>query len=94
MASRVSGNPTVAVEAKMRKVVARASSSPPPRAREEMALMVGMGRVDRVVRVERRVERKWLVLEGGEDGLAFCLFVCSFVCFWSRTCKERERILW
>lgn len=62
MARRVSGRPTEAVEAKTRKVVARASSSPPPRAREETALMVGMGRAERAVRVVRRVRRKWLVL--------------------------------
>lgn len=47
----------------MRKVVLRASSRPPPRAREEMALMVGIGRVESVVRVVRRVWRKWLVLQ-------------------------------
>lgn len=64
IASRVSGNPTTAEEAKMRKVVARASSRPPPRAMEETALMVGIGRWERVERVWRRVVRKWFVLEG------------------------------
>lgn len=64
IARRVSGRPIVAVEARRRKVVLRASSNPPPRAREEMALMVGMGRAERVERVVRRVERKWEVLMG------------------------------
>ena len=55
----------------MRKVVLRASSKPPPRAREEMALMVGMGRAERVLRVRRRDVRKWVVLaRGGVGGLA------------------------
>ena len=48
----------------MRKVVLRASSRPPPRAREETALMVGRGRDERVVRVSRRAVRKAWVLEG------------------------------
>ena len=47
----------------MRRVVARASSRPPPRAREEIAEMVGMGRVEMEVRVERRWVRKAVVLE-------------------------------
>ena len=57
MASRVSGRPTVAVEVKMRMSVARASSRPPPRAREETADIVGTGRIERVFNVERRVLR-------------------------------------
>ena len=59
---RVSGKPTMAREAKTRRVVERASSRPPPRAMEETAEMVGMGRVERVVRVWRREERKEFVL--------------------------------
>ncbi len=66
MARRVSGSASAAVDAKTRKVVARASSRPPPRAREETALMVGMGRAESCVRVVRRVCRKWLVLEREE----------------------------
>jgi hypothetical protein len=62
MARRVSGRPTVAVEARMRRCVVRASSRPPPRAREEMALMVGMGRVERRVKVVRSEARKVTVL--------------------------------
>lgn len=62
MASRVSGRPTMAEEPKTRKCVHRASSRPPPRAREEMEEMVGMGRVERLVNVVRRVVRNWFVL--------------------------------
>jgi hypothetical protein len=47
--------------------VHRASSRPPPRAVEEMALMVGMGRAERAVKVARRLERKAVVL--GRDGV-------------------------
>lgn len=46
----------------MRRSVARASSSPPPSAVEETALMVGTGRTESMWRVERRVVRKALVL--------------------------------
>jgi hypothetical protein len=42
--------------------VQRASSRPPPRAREETALMVGIGREDSSVNVLRRFERKAAVL--------------------------------
>ena len=42
----------------------RASSRPPPRAVEEMALMVGMGRAERAEKVARRFERKADVLVG------------------------------
>ena len=62
MPSRVSGKPTTAREAKTRRVVASASSRPPPRAMEETAEMVGMGREESVVRVWRREERKSFVL--------------------------------
>lgn len=62
MPSRVSGSPTCAVEARTRKCVHRASSRPPPRAVEEMALTVGMGRAERAVKVARRFERKAVVL--------------------------------
>ena len=72
IASLVSGRPTVALEARRRKVLLRASSKPPPRASEEMALMVGMGRRERVVRVVRRVVRKVLVLRAR---VSFRLFV-------------------
>lgn len=62
IARRVSGRPTVAVEARTRKCVDRASSRPPPRATEEMAEMVGMGSAERVVNVSRRLARKSAVL--------------------------------
>lgn len=44
--------------AKTRKVVERASSKPPPRAREERAVMEGMGRLEMSRRVRRRFVRK------------------------------------
>lgn len=71
MARRVSGSPIWALAAMTRKVVLRASSRPPPRAREEMAVMLGMGRAERAVRVARRVVRKVRVLEvrGREGGI-------------------------
>lgn len=40
----------------------RANSRPPPRAREDIALIVGMGRVERAVNVVRRSERNFAVL--------------------------------
>jgi hypothetical protein len=52
----------MALEVRTRKSVERASSRPPPRAREEMALMVGMGRVERDLNVSRRLKRNWAVL--------------------------------
>lgn len=52
----------MAVVAKMRRVVARASSKPPPRAGAERAVRVGRGREERVERVVRRVVRKWVTL--------------------------------
>jgi hypothetical protein len=67
MASRVSGRPSLAVEAATRKVVVRASSRPPPRAEPLMAEMVGMGRVDSWVKVARRVERNSRVLLRRKD---------------------------
>ena len=42
----VSGRARTASAAKTRKVVERASSRPPPKAEEEIALMVGMGRFE------------------------------------------------
>lgn len=48
----------MADEEKIRNEVVRASSRPPPNAVEEMALMVGMGRVEIAVKVARRVVRK------------------------------------
>lgn len=62
MPRRVSGRPTWAVEARTRKWVQRASSSPPPRAVEDMALIVGMGRAERALKVLRRLKRKADVL--------------------------------
>lgn len=65
MPRRVSGRPTSALEERTRKWVDRASSRPPPRAREEMAEMVGMGRAEREARVVRRVRRNAAVLWRG-----------------------------
>lgn len=62
MPRRVSGRPTVALDVRTRRCVDRASSRPPPRAREEMAEMVGIGRAERVVKVSLRLLRKSLVL--------------------------------
>jgi hypothetical protein len=64
MPSLVSGRPMVALEERTRKCVERASSRPPPRAMEEMAEIVGMGRSEREVKVSRRLERNSLVLDG------------------------------
>jgi hypothetical protein len=55
MPRRVSGRPTIAVDARTRMCVQRASSRPPPSAVEEMALMVGMGREERALNVLRRL---------------------------------------
>lgn len=68
MASRVSGSPTCALAATTRKVLLRASSRPPPSAREAMALMLGTGRAESAARVARRVARKARVLGEGEHG--------------------------
>ena len=62
IARRVSGRPTTAVEAKRRKVDASASSRPPPSAIDEMAEIVGMGRVERRWNAVRREWRKSFVL--------------------------------
>lgn len=62
MPRRVSGRPTVAVDARTRKCVERASSRPPPRAIEDMALIVGMGRFEIFVNVPRRFARNSEVL--------------------------------
>ena len=59
---RVSGRESCAVWDRTRKVVERASSKPPPRARDDMAEIVGMGRAERAEKVARRVVRKDLVL--------------------------------
>lgn len=62
MARRVSGSPTVAVEAKTRKLVASASSRPPPKAVLEIAEMVGIWRVERRVSVAlREVRNVWIL---------------------------------
>lgn len=66
MPRRVSGKPTTALEVSTRKWVASASSRPPPRASDEMAEMVGMGRAEREVRVVRRLSRNAAVLERKE----------------------------
>lgn len=50
------------MEVRTRRWVERASSSPPPRAREEMAEIVGTGRLERAVKVPRRLERNSSVL--------------------------------
>jgi hypothetical protein len=51
MARRVSGRATVADEARTRKSVHNASSRPPPKAELATAEIVGMGRVERRVKV-------------------------------------------
>jgi hypothetical protein len=53
----------MAVDPKTRKLVHSASSRPPPKAELEIAEMVGTGRVERLVKTERREVRKDLVLE-------------------------------
>ena len=68
MARRVSGRATAAEEAKTRREVVRASSRPPPRAREERAVRVGRGRVVMRWKVWRREVRKWAVLFWREGG--------------------------
>lgn len=62
IANRVSGRPTVAVDENTRKFVARASSRPPPKAWEEIAVMDGIGREASRVRVLRRVVRNCDIL--------------------------------
>lgn len=62
MPRRVSGRPITALEERTRKWVERASSRPPPRAREEMAEMVGMGSEAREEKVPRRLDRNSAVL--------------------------------
>jgi hypothetical protein len=58
MARRVSGSATTAVDARTRKSVHRASSRPPPKAELATAEMVGIGRVERRVKVWRSFVRK------------------------------------
>jgi len=67
--SRVSGSPTTALELRTRKWVERASSRPPPRAMEEIAEIVGIGRAESEVRVVRRLRRKAAVLCCGGGGM-------------------------
>ena len=62
MARRVSGRATVAVEANTRKLVQRPSSRPPPKAVLPMAEMVGIGRVDRRVKVLLSLVKNWATL--------------------------------
>ena len=52
----------MAEEPNTRIEVQRASSSPPPSARDEMAAIVGIGRFERLVKVFRRPARKDFVL--------------------------------
>lgn len=75
MARRVSGRATVVLDVKTRRCVVRASSRPPPKAGAARAEMVGMGRVEMEVRVERRVVRKVFVL-AKDMNISHC---CSFV---------------
>lgn len=72
MARRDSGRATVAFEERTRKWVERASSRPPPRAREEIAEIVGTGRWAREVNVARRLERNSAVLGVQQLGRAAC----------------------
>lgn len=52
----------MAVDEKTRKLVARASSRPPPKALLLTALIVGMGRLARLCKVRRRVVRNAVTL--------------------------------
>lgn len=54
IASLVSGSPTIAEEPNTRNVVHSPSSSPPPSAVDEMAEMVGIGKVASSLNVDRR----------------------------------------
>ena len=54
----------MAVEAKTRRWVVRASSRPPPKARDESAVIVGIGRLEIEAKVFRSEERKSDVLKG------------------------------
>jgi Cft2 family RNA processing exonuclease len=62
MARRVSGRATVAVEASTRKFVQRPNSRPPPKAVLPMAEMVGIGSVDRRVKVLLSLVKNWATL--------------------------------
>jgi len=62
MARRVSGRATVAVEANTRKFVQRPNSRPPPNAVLPMAEMVGIGSVDRRVKVLLNLVKNWATL--------------------------------
>ncbi len=89
MARRVSGRPTAALDENTRKCVARASSSPPPRAIDEMAEIVGMGRAERDVRVSRRLDRKAavLLLFGSSQQLASHTKSMYTLAHWGRTLR-------
>ena len=69
----------------MRKFVARASSRPPPKARDETQEMVGMGRAEMREKVLRRWARKVAVLQA--SGLVKEILVDKG----SERKKERER---
>ncbi len=64
--SLVSGRPTSVAGVKIRNVVARASSRPPPRAMDEMAEMVGMYSLARFSSVRRKRSRNSCVLRLGQ----------------------------
>lgn len=66
MPSRVSGRATREVDPNTRKSVVRASSRPPPKAIEAMAVIVGIGSSEIFVKVLRRRARKASVLIWGE----------------------------
>lgn len=62
IANLVSGRPTIEFELKTLSVVQSPSSSPPPSAVDDMAEMVGMGRLASSVKVDRKRLKKLLTL--------------------------------
>lgn len=62
MPMRVSGRQTMAEVVKTRRVQARASSKPPPKAKPEIAAIEGMGREESMLNVWRRAVRKSCIL--------------------------------
>ena len=86
----VSGRETTARAAKTRKVVERVSSRPPPKAEEEIAVMVGIGRLARLVYRVRREVRKVFVLfvSERERGISYqisgnsIVWVCTVSVIW------------
>lgn len=69
--SLVSGSPTRASEEKTRKLVHKAISNPPPKAGPLTAEIVGMERVSRAEKVERRWVRKERVSEREKERRSF-----------------------